>query len=164
MQLTLRREHTTNGRKARKHSAMNQNTNTATLETLKAEETRLAQVKAALKEAQSLAKWEAETRAINPQYVFGSVRKPTAEDEAALGHSHGRVCSIRCLSCGEERTVNLQDAKQVVYCKFCKKDADKAKSKTKRASKRLAGKSVADIQAEIEAAQKQLEALQGKVA
>ncbi len=137
---------------------MNSNT-TVTLETLKAEETRLAQVKAALKEAQDLAKWEAETRAINPNYVLGSVRKPTAEDEAELGHSHGRVCSIRCLKCNDLRTVNLQDAKQVVYCKFCKKVADKEKSKTKRASKRLAGKSVADIQAEIEAAQKQLDAM-----
>jgi NAD-dependent SIR2 family protein deacetylase len=76
-----------------------------------------------------------------------------------LGHCHGRVCEIVCLSCGEKRVVNLQDARQVRFCKECKKVADREKSKVARTTKKLSGKSVETLEAQIAEAQKALEAL-----
>ena len=144
-----------------------QNTNTVSsvsVETLKAQEAALRAVKAELKAAQKRSEWEQATKAANPQFVMGSVRKPTSEDEAELGHTHGLVCSIECETCGTVRTVNLQDAKQCRFCKECKKGADKAKASSRRMDKRLAGKSVSDLQAEIAEAQAALEALKSAAA
>jgi NAD-dependent SIR2 family protein deacetylase len=144
---------------------MSENTKTAlTLKTVSEKEAMLKKVKAELKAAQDNAKWEADTKAVNPQFVLGSVRKATPADEAELGHCHGVVCSIVCLTCGETRTVNKQDAKQCQFCKACKKGADKDRAKAKRADKRLAGKSVEDLQAEIAEAEAALAALATKAA
>jgi hypothetical protein len=144
---------------------MSENTKSAlTLKTLTAQEAALRAVKAELKKATANAKWEADTKARNPQFVLGSVRKATPADEAVLGHCHGEVCSIECESCREVRTVNKQDAFQARFCKACKKDADKGRAKAKRADKRLAGRSVEDLQAEIAEAEAALAALATKAA
>ena len=144
---------------------MSENTKSVlTLKTLSEKEAALRAVKAELKKAEANAKWEADTKARNPQFVLGSVRKATAADEAELGHCHGEVCSIECATCGEVRVVNKQDAFQARYCKACKKGADKDRAKSKRADKRLAGRSVEDLQAEIAEAEAALAALATKAA
>lgn len=139
---------------------MNSNTtNTITVETLTAQERVLAKAKAALKAAQEQAKWEAATKARNPAFVLGSVRAPTPADIEVLGHTHGKVCDITCSECGKTRTINLQDAFQCKFCVGCKKVASRDASKAKRATKRLAGRSVEDLQREIEEANAALAAL-----
>jgi hypothetical protein len=141
---------------------MNQNTNTA-IDQMNALQAKQAELKAARKElkaAQARKEWEAETKARNPAYVIGSLRKGTAEDEANLGHCHGWVCTIEC-SCGKQRTVNKQDAKQCLFCDACKVEARKARAKAKRMEKALEGASVEDLQAKLEATQAELDALNG---
>ena len=69
------------------------------------------------------------------------------------------VCEIRCASCGKIRVINVQDAFQARFCGDCRKVAMKEKGATRRAEKRLEGKSVDDLRAEIAEAQKALEAL-----
>jgi hypothetical protein len=132
------------------------------LAAVEAEEKRLKALKAQVKEATENAAWEEKTLAKNPNYVPGSLRKATDADRAILSHCHGEVCEIRCESCGEVRVVNKQDAKQCRFCTDCKKTATKNAAKVKRAEKRLSGKSVEALQAEIAEAQKALEALQSK--
>jgi hypothetical protein len=132
------------------------------LAALEAEEARLKGLKAQVKEATENAAWEEKTLAKNPNYVPGSLRKATDADRALLSHCHGEVCEIRCESCQTVRVVNKQDASQVRFCVDCKKTATKSAAKTKRAEKRLSGKSVEALQAEIAEAQKALEALQSK--
>lgn len=132
-----------------------QNTNNAVvalsdLDQLKAKEKELREKKKALKEAQERQAWETKTKQRNPQFVVGSLRRPTSEDEATLGHVHGWVCSIECASCGKVRVINKQDAFQVRFCSECKTEARKAAAKAKRLEKSLEGKSVEDIQAEID--------------
>ena len=134
------------------------------IESLRTEERRLREVKSQLKAAQERAIWEAKTKARNPQYQEGSVRKPTPEDIEELGHTHGLVCSIVCSSCGSTRTVNLQDAFQARFCKECKKAAGASAAKDRRASKKLAGASVQDLMAQIAAAEAALQALKIKSA
>jgi len=150
---------------------MNSQTNTVASETLSqelkakiAKAAELKTVERALKAAQRLAEWETETRAINPNYVVGSVRKATSDDESLLGHTHGQVCEIRCLKCREIRVVNLQDAKQVVFCKSCKKTADRAKTKLAKITKRLGDKTSSDLDQEIANVKAQLEAMTGRAA
>jgi len=144
---------------------MSENTNTAvTLKTVSEKEALLKKVKADLKAAQNNAAWESATKARNPQFVVGSVRKATPADEAVLGHCHGEVCSIECAACGQVRTVNKQDAFQARYCKACKKGADRDRAKSKRADKRLTGKSVDDLQREIAEAEAALKTLTEKAA
>ena len=143
---------------------MNQYSNVAVaakseLETLKATERALKAKRAELKAAEVKAAWEAKVAARNSNYLVGSRRQATPEDVQELGHSHGEVCSIRCMTCGASRTVNVQDAHQVRYCRECRKEAMKAVAQESRTSKRLAGKSVKDLMAQIEEAQKALEAL-----
>lgn len=54
-----------------------------------------------------------------PHVVRGSIREATAKDERKVGHSHKRVCDIKCTvrGCGIIRTVNTQDVFQVARCK-----------------------------------------------
>jgi len=129
------------------------------LETLKTVERELRAKKAELKAAEAKTAWEAKVAARNSNYVIGSRRKATPEDVQALGHSHGEVCSIRCMTCGATRTINVQDAHQSRYCKQCRKEAMKAAAQESRTSKRLAGKSVENLLQQIEEAQKALEVL-----
>jgi predicted alpha-1,6-mannanase (GH76 family) len=143
------------------------NTNTATnitanLNELKAKEQELKDAKKALKVAQKLKEWEAETKARNPQYVMGSLRQGTDADEANLGHCHGQVCEITCEVCGKVRVVNKQDAKQCRFCKEHKNEARKATAKAKRLEKALEGKSVEDVEAQIVELNNQLAALSGE--
>lgn len=126
------------------------------LSTLTAKEEELREAKRALRAAQERREWEAKTKARNPAFVVGSLRKPTAEDEAQLAHCHGMVCTIRCEACDRERVINKQDAFQVRFCTGCAKEARKAASKAKRLEKRLEGKSVDDVQAQIDALNEQL--------
>jgi hypothetical protein len=129
------------------------------VETLRAKEKELKTAQKALREAQKQSAWETSVVAANPRFVVGSVRRATAEEVTELGHCHGRVCEIVCESCGEKRVVNLQDARQCRFCKACKEVADRAKSKERATSKRLSGKSVGDLEAQIAAAQAQLDAM-----
>ena len=131
----------------------------STLSTLEAKEQELREAKRRLQAAKERREWEAKTKARNPRYVVGSVRKASAEDEAQLSHCHGEVATILCEICGKERVVNKQDAFQVRFCKEHKAEARKAISKAKRAEKRLEGKSVEDIEAQIAALNEQLEQL-----
>ena len=80
--------------------------------------------------------WETKTKARNSQYVVGSVRKATDADKALLGaHCHGEVCEIVCLECSQIRVINKQDAFQSRYCKEHLREAKKAASAGRRASK-----------------------------
>jgi len=126
---------------------------------IQSKEAQLKELKKQLATAQERQVWEAQTKARNPQYVMGSLRAATKEDEAALSHCHGQVAEITCEVCGKVRVVNKQDAKQVRFCKEHKAEARKAISKAKRAEKRLEGKSVEDIEAQIAALNEQLEQL-----
>jgi hypothetical protein len=149
---------------------VNQNTDN-TVATVKTE-TAIAEVDKLLKEKQDLAKalraqqkleeWEEKTIARNPQYVKGSVRKPTAKDEAELGHVHGMVCSIKCQVCGKLRTINKQDAFQCRFCKEHKNEARKASAKAKRQAAKLDNKSAEEIQAEIDDLRAELTAKETK--
>ena len=135
-------------------------TNTAVqLVELENVEAELRAKKASLKAAQKVRDWETATLAKNSQYVVGSRRAATEEDEAALGHTHGQVGTIQCLNCVAERTVNVQDAGQTRYCKACKAEVDKATSRERRIQKRVSGKSVEQLRAEIAEASQALEAL-----
>lgn len=149
---------------------MNQKTNnTATNNT----ETAIAEVDKLLKEKQNLSKalkvqkkleeWEAKTVARNLQFVAGSVRKPTAADEAELGHVHGLVCSIKCKVCSKLRTINKQDAFQVRFCKEHKAEARKQAAKAKRQETKLDNKSTEEIQVEIDALRAELTVKEAKV-
>jgi len=102
------------------------------------------------KAAQELADWETRTSARNPQFVVGSKRDATPDEATTLRHCHGKVCEIVCESCGETRTVNCQDAFQVKLCCSCKAVADREAGKAKRANKKAEGKSVAELEQEIE--------------
>ena len=62
-----------------------------------------------------------------PHVVAGSVREPTAIDTKAVTHCHGKVCTVRCVFCNCERTVNLQDAFQSSRCATCRAAASKAR-------------------------------------
>jgi len=128
------------------------------IEALKAKERELKAVERSLKAAQRLADWEAEVAAVNPQYQIGSVRRAT-EEVSSLGHCHGQVCEIMCQECGERRIVNLQDARQCRFCKHCKATVNQVKAKAHRTTKRLSGRTVADLERDIEAARVQLEAM-----
>ena len=145
---------------------MNSQTTTVTSETTVAElkiktekALELKAVERALKEAQRLATWETEVLAINSQYRPGSVRQATSDDESLLGHTHGQVCEIICQECGDLRIVNLQDARQCRFCRACKKTANKQKTKLAKVTKRLAGRTVADLERDIEAARAALAAM-----
>jgi hypothetical protein len=70
-----------------------------------------------------------------PQVVPGSVREPTTADTKAVTHCHGKVCTVRCLDCGTERTVNLQDAFQSQRCQTCKAASVKARRQERRAAR-----------------------------
>lgn len=128
---------------------------------LQNKEAKLKELKKQLKAAKDRKEWEAKTQARNPQYVAGSLRAPTAEDEASLSHCHGQVADIKCEVCGKIRVVNKQDAFQVKFCVEHRKEAQKVKSKAKRMEKRLEGKSVEDVQAQIDALNEQLSEMEG---
>ena len=136
---------------------MQENTNTAAkLETLNDKVAQLKEAKKAVKEAKARREWEAKTKARNSQYVVGSLRRPTEADEEELVHCHGWVCLVTCETCGVERVVNKQDAFQVRFCKEHRAESRKAAAKTKRAEKALKGKSVEDVEAELEKLQAEL--------
>jgi NAD-dependent SIR2 family protein deacetylase len=128
---------------------------------LQNKEAQLKELKKQLKIAKDRKEWEAKTQKLNPQYVVGSLRVATAEDEAALSHCHGQVADIKCQMCGKVRVVNKQDAFQVKFCEEHKKEARKAKAKAKRLEKALSGKSVEDVQAQIDALNDQLSEMEG---
>lgn len=144
---------------------MDQNTNTDTVSAIAnvdklLEEQKL--LKKALKEKKALSDWEkkivdgTDDRLGNKQYVVGSVREPTAKDETELGHVHGKVCEIKCQTCGVIRVINKQDAFQVRFCKKHKSEARKEKAKAKRQETKLSGKSANEIELEISALKAQL--------
>jgi hypothetical protein len=135
---------------------------TAELATLAAREEELKALKREAKAREELTGWETKTKARNPAFVFGSVRKATPENSSHLKHTHGEVCDIKCEACGKTRVVNTQDAFQVRFCLGCKGEAKKAVAKARRVESRLAGRSVADIEAEIKALTAQL-ATKGEV-
>ncbi len=109
----------------------------------------VAEKERAVKAMNEVAEWEAKTLERNPAYVVGSLRKATAAEAAALGHCHGWVCDIRCLNCGEIRTVNKQDAFQSRFCVACRKTASKEVAKEKRLTKKMAGVTKEDIEKQI---------------
>ena len=124
-------------------------TATCDLATLKNLTEELAAKKRAVKDAEELADWEQKTSARNPAFVPGSVRSPSIEEISVLGHTHGKVCTIRCQACGETRTINKQDAFQVRYCKDCRKEANRETSKEKRLVKKLDGTSREELERQI---------------
>jgi len=123
---------------------------------LEAKTQELKELKRARKVREEQEVWEAKTKARNPQYVMGSLRQGQPGDEEHVKHVHGWVCEIVCAECGETRIINKQDAFQVRFCKVHKDEARKAASKAKRLEKKVAGKSVEEIQAEIDALNAQL--------
>jgi len=123
---------------------------------LKAKETELKAKKRLLMDVEARNAWEQETARLNPQYVVGSLRQATEADAEVVGHVHGQVCLIRCASCGTERLVNKQDARQVKFCKACKKSAASAHNKERRLAKRLAGTSKEDLEQQINQLNEQL--------
>lgn len=136
------------------------NNQVVSAETLVRTQKELAAKQAELKAALKLKDWEEKTSARNPAYVVGSVRRATEADLAELGHCHGFVCTVKCQCCGQERTVNKQDAFQARFCKSCKKEASKDAAKERRLEKKLSGLSVSDLQAQIAEAEAQLAKLQ----
>jgi NAD-dependent SIR2 family protein deacetylase len=95
----------------------------------------------AAKEADRVAKY--------PAYVSGSCRDPNAEDLEAVGQCHGKVATIRCQDCGEQRTVNTQELFQCTLCKSCKAKADRDSMAAKRAAKKVSGLSQQEIERRI---------------
>jgi NAD-dependent SIR2 family protein deacetylase len=130
--------------------------NLSNLAELQTKESTLKELQRKVNALKNRKAWEAKTKKRNPQYVLGSLRKATPQDEAQLGHCHGQVVTIECASCGKERIVNKQDAFQCKYCMDCKVEARKAVAKAKRAEKRLEGKSVKEVEAQIEALNEEL--------
>lgn len=49
----------------------------------------------------------------------GSVREPNTEEIRNLTKCHGKICTVICEDCREERTINTQDAFQVTRCNKC---------------------------------------------
>jgi NAD-dependent SIR2 family protein deacetylase len=123
---------------------------------LQEREASLKALKKQLKEQAELQAWETKTKARNASYIVGSLRSPTAADVEVLGHCHGKVCDIKCSECSTKRVVNKQDAFQVSTCKTCRKAVKKQELKEKRVTKRLAGRSVEDIEREIKELESQL--------
>jgi hypothetical protein len=119
-------------------------------------QSQLAAKKKTLREAQERQAWEAKTAARNPAYVVGSLRRPSPTDAAQLAHVHGWVCTIACEACGQERVINKQDAKQVRFCKACRKEASKAAAKAKRLTKKLGNVNVDDLKAQLAELDEQL--------
>jgi hypothetical protein len=119
-------------------------------------------------ELQRMTAMDAAKAAANPAYVAGSLRKPTAEDAAALGSRLHAVYvgDIRCTICGQLSVRNAGDLHQVKTCEACAPEARKAAGKTKRATKRvtkmLAG--TGDIDAALAEKKAALEALKAKLA
>jgi len=111
----------------------------------------LTELRKAKKAREDRAAWEAKTKARNPAYILGSLLPADDRHVAELGHSHGWVCSIVCERCGKVRNINKQDAFQVRFCKDCKVETRKEKAKAQRLQKKVEGKSVEEIQAEIDA-------------
>jgi len=115
------------------------------METLSAKQ----QAVKALKGQVALEAWETKTKARNPQYAMGSVRKATDADKALLGaHCHGEVCEIVCLECSQTRVINKQDAFQSRYCKEHLREAKKA-SKAKVADPRKIEAQLAKLEAKM---------------
>jgi ribosomal protein S27E len=73
--------------------------------------------------------------------VKGSVRDPNAADTKAVSESHGKVCTIKCIECKTERTINCQDAFQVKHCLECKDKLVKARRAQRRAKRAKRSKS-----------------------
>jgi hypothetical protein len=137
-------------------TAANTNLTVADLNTITTLQDELKAKKKALRQAQERKEWEAKTKARNPQYVVGSLRKASAEEEAQLTHCHGEVCTILCEVCGRERVINKQDAFQVRFCKEHRKEASKTKAKAKRLEKKLGSVNPAELEAQIAALDEQL--------
>ena len=105
--------------------------------------------------------WETKTKARNPQYVMGSVRKATDADCALLGaHCHGEVCEIVCLECSQIRVINKQDAFQSRYCKEHLREAKKVASAGRRAAKVQDPRKIDAQLAKLEAKMAELKARQ----
>ena len=96
-----------------------------------------------------------------PHVVPESVREPS-ETEKLGSKRHGLICTVLC-ACGEERTINTQDAFQVQACRVCqdanKKDQARARRAIKRNSK-LAELSPEELAAKKEELANRLELLQ----
>ena len=122
---------------------------------LQAKQDEVKAKKRLLKDIETQNKWEADTKELNHSYVLGSIRASTLDDTKVLGHVHGQVCLIKC-SCGVERLVNKQDAKQVRFCRDCKKGASSAKNKERRQAKKLASISKEDLEAQLKVLNEQL--------
>jgi len=108
-----------------------------------------AQLRAAKEQGERTA-WERARKAQNPAYVVGSLRAATDADILALGHSHGWVCEIKCVSCSKRRVINKQDAFQCRACLGCKAELKKAQAKERRQAVTLASVTPEQLQAEIE--------------
>ena len=76
-----------------------------------------------------------------PHVVKGSVRDPNAADTKVVSESHGKVCTIKCVECKTERTINCQDAFQVKHCLECKDKLVKARRAQRRAKRAKRSKS-----------------------
>jgi hypothetical protein len=133
-------------------SQINTNTEMSVQEQLVALEATKAALAAKVKQARVLqahSVWEAGIKIRNPAYVLGSLRPATDADVLTLGHSHGWVCEVQCVACSKRRVINKQDAFQVRACIGCKSELRKAKAKEIRASAKLSGVSLVDLQAQI---------------
>ena len=148
---------------------------TADLAEMSRKEKELKEATAQLKALEALQAKDTELQGENPQYISGSLRKATAEDVETFTSRgvvcHGRVGDITCKGCGKTHVLNVQDLAgsetkaPSVYCPECKKVASKEKGKFKRAQKRLNGKSLEQLTAEIaeiEAKKAELNARLGK--
>lgn len=85
----------------------------------------------------------------NPAILPETLRR-AAEDETIDGkRCHGWVVEIACQECSTRRTINLQDAFQVQYCKEHVGEARKAAAKARRAEQRLTNADPEQLKADI---------------
>ena len=152
---------------------MGQNTATVSSVTVNvadliAKEKELVAIEKEMQAVQAMATMDAAKAAVNPAYIAGSLRQPTAEDKVAMGSRLHAVYvgEIRCQLCGETWLVNAGDLHQVRFCAGCRSDAKKAAGKGKRAQKRVVKliASTGNLDEALAAKRAALEALKAKLA
>lgn len=70
-----------------------------------------------------------------PWVIKDTVRTPNPGDLVGLKHCHGKICGVKCVDCGAERIVNLQDAFQSQRCPKCRELASKARRAERQAAR-----------------------------
>ena len=103
-----------------------------------------------IKKAERQMKRDAELEAKYSHIKPGSVRAVPKGTDIDGTQSKGRMCTVVCIDCGAERTVNVQDAFQVKRCRDCTKVYTQAKQKARRAERTAARKAKAEAAATTE--------------